>query len=158
MQYYTGFDNYNNFIYVFNVLRSATGHIGLANCGLSLPNQFFLTLIKLRQAKDDYEISLLMGVSKKTISHIFTVWVNFLYNQLKEINIWPTKAVVECNMPTNFKKQFPATRVSLDATEVPIQKTQNTCAQSATFSLYKNKNHIESNGLLHTKRFSEVPL
>ena len=83
MQYYTRFDNFNNFIYVFNVLGPATGHIGLANCGLSPPNQFFLTLMKLRQAKDDYEIGLLMGVSKKTVSNIFTVWVNFLYYQLK---------------------------------------------------------------------------
>ncbi|XP_041355304.1 uncharacterized protein LOC121372935 [Gigantopelta aegis] len=47
-------------------------------------------------------------------------------------------------MPEDFKKQFPSTRVILDATEIPIQKPSNVQAQSATFSTYKNKNTLKT--------------
>ena len=46
-------------------------------------------------------------------------------------------------MPANFKAQFPTTRMTIDGTEVPIQKPARVEAQSATFSTYKNKNTLK---------------
>jgi len=143
VQYYTGFDNYDHFMLMFTVLGPNAMCIGLNDCGLSAPNQLFLTMLKLRQAKDDYEIGLMLGVSKAMVSHIFTVWINFMYFQLEELNIWANKTVIEENMPSHFKQLFPSTRVILDATEVPIQKPKDPNIQSATFSTYKNKNTLK---------------
>lgn len=140
VQYYTGFDDYNHFMLMYAVLGPNVECINLNECGLSGPNQLFLTMLKLRQAKDDYEIGFLLGVKKTMVSHIFSTWVNFMYFQLEELDIWPSKATVEANMPIHFKELFPTTRVILDATEVPIQKPKDPNFQSATFSSYKNKN------------------
>ncbi|KAK6171721.1 hypothetical protein SNE40_018159 [Patella caerulea] len=94
--------------------------------------------MKLRQAKEDLELS------KSTVSQLINVWINFLYFQIKEINIWPEKSIVQKNMPSNFKSAFPTTRVVLDATEIPVSKPQNVVAQSMTFSTYKNKTTLKT--------------
>ena len=69
--------------------------------------------------------------------------LNFLYYQLQELNIWPSREVVDQHMPADFKKQFPATRVIIDGTEIPIQKPSNISDQSATWSSYKNRNTLK---------------
>ena len=57
-------------------------------------------------------------------------------------------------MPEDFKRKFPATRVILDATEIPVQKPSD-IVQSATFSTYKHKNTLKTmigispNGLVY---------
>ena len=143
IKYYTGFDDYDHFMLMFSILGPNTQCIGLNDCGLSAVNQFFLTMIKLRQGKDDYEVSFLLGVSKAVVSKVFTTWINFMYCQLKELDIWPSRETVSANMPRHFKELFPTTRVILDATEVPIQKPKNANVQSSTFSTYKNKNTLK---------------
>ena len=40
-------------------------------------------------------------------------------------------------MPEDFRRKFPATRVILDATEIPLQKPSDVVLQSATFSTYE---------------------
>ncbi|XP_076067689.1 uncharacterized protein LOC143040483 [Oratosquilla oratoria] len=107
-------------------------------------DQLFLTIIKLRQDKDDIEVSILFRISQTYASKIVNVWINFMFFQLQEINFWPERNTVQDLMPVNFKKQFPSTRVILDATEVPIQKPSNVNSQSAKFSTYKNRNTLKT--------------
>ena len=77
------------------------------------------------------------------ISYFFRTWINFLYFQLRELDIWIPKEVIQAHLPDNFSKLFPATRLLADATEIPIQKPGNVKDQGATFSTYKNKNTIK---------------
>ena len=100
-------------------------------------------MMKLRQAKEDIELSYLFQVSESTVSNIIVTWINFMYFQLKELNIWPSRLVIDEYMPDDFFANFNKTRVILDATEVPINKPQNVNAQSATFSNFKNKNSLK---------------
>ena len=79
IQYYTGFDDYDHFMLMFAILGPNVNCIGLDDCVLSAENQFFLTMLKLRQSKDAYEIALHLGVSKTLVSHVFTIWNNFMY-------------------------------------------------------------------------------
>lgn len=67
-----------------------------------------------------------------------------MYFQLKDIDIWPSKSVVQEHFPQHFKKMFGNTRVILDATEIPIQKPSDVNAQSCTFSAYKIKNTLKT--------------
>ena len=142
IKYYTGFDYYDHFMLMFSILGPNTECIGLNDCVLSAVNQFFLTMIKLRQGKDDYEVSFLLGVSKAVVLKVFTTWIKFMHCQLTELDIWPSRETVSANMPRHFKELFPKTRVMLDATEVPIQKPKDANVQSSTFSTYKNKNTL----------------
>jgi len=143
IKYYTSFDDYDHFMFFFNVLGPATSHLGIAHVSTQPEDQFFLTVMKLRQAKDDFELSILFNIRPQTVSSIFTTWINFLYFQLGEINIWPSHEVVKRHMPSHFGQMFPGTRVILDATETPIQKPRASGPQRETFSSYKNKNTLK---------------
>lgn len=144
VHFYTGFDNYDHFMLVFNLLGQAAYDLNY-KCSLIPPcDQFFLTMMKLRLNRADIELSFLFNVSTSTISALFNTWINFMYFQFKEIDIWPSRDVINEHMPDGFKKFFPRTRVVLDATETPIAKPSDIKAQSATFSTYKNKNTLKT--------------
>jgi hypothetical protein len=83
-------------------------------------------------------------VSESTVSRIIVTWINFLYFQLKELDIWPSREIINETMPNDFKRKFPNTRVILDATEVPIEKPVHVECQSVTWSNYKHKNTLKT--------------
>ena len=99
--------------------------------------------MKLRHCKDDEEISILFGLSSSSVGRVFKTWLNFLYFQLKELDLWIDSETVKQHMPEQFKKLFPETRVIIDATEIPIEKPTNISDQSASFSTYKNRNTLK---------------
>lgn len=86
----------------------------------------------------------MLEISESAVSRIFNTWVNFLYFQLKELEMWQSKEVVNDFMPQDFKQKFPTTRIILDATEMPIQKPSNVNVQSLTCSSYKHKNTVKT--------------
>ena len=95
------------------------------------------------QAKDDFELHMLFYISEALVSKIFTTWIKFMFFQLSELQVWPDRSVIDEFMPSAFKSMFPATRVILDATEIPIQKPKATGPQRETYSSYKNKNTLK---------------
>ena len=107
-------------------------------------DEFLLTLIKLRQDKEDLELGFLFGVSASTAGRVFKTWLNFLYYQFKEIKMFQSKDTVQEHMPQGFKKQFPNTRIILDATEIRVQKPSNVADQRSTWSSYKNSNTLKA--------------
>ncbi|XP_063436834.1 uncharacterized protein LOC134718270 [Mytilus trossulus] len=144
INYYTGFDDYDHFMIFFHCLGQAAYELQY-KCSLLHPtDQLFLTLIKLRQAKEDVELAMLFKISESTVSRVIMTWINFLYFQLKELDVWPSKEIIEETMPVDFKKKFPNTRVILDATEVPIEKPTNVSCQSTTWSNYKHRNTLKT--------------
>jgi len=64
IQYYSGFDNYDHFMMFFQVLGSAVHQLSYKCFMLELPDELFLTLIKLRQAKDNFELGLFLDSIK----------------------------------------------------------------------------------------------
>ena len=144
VQYYTGFDDYEHFQFLFALLGPAASNLTYQCSHLSPQDQLFLTLMKLRQAKDNQELALFFKISMSTVSSVFNTWVNFLYFQLQEIDFWPSREVVNEHMPKHFGELFKNTRVILDATEIPVQKPSKVDDQSATFSTYKNRNTLKA--------------
>lgn len=51
---------------------------------VSIPNQFFMVLVKLRLGVFHQHLQ----VSMSTVSRIFSVWVDFIYLQLSELTSW----------------------------------------------------------------------
>lgn len=144
MKYYTGFDDYEHFVFFLSVLGPVAYHLKYRCSALATEDHLFITLMKLRQSKDDVELSLLFQISPKTVYKVISVWVNFMYYQLNELNLWPTRKAVNQHMPKGFGRLFPTTRVILDATECPIEKSANVALQSTTFSSYKNCNTVKT--------------
>ena len=124
-------------------LGPAANHLLYKSKKLEPQDEFLLTLMKLRLSKDDEELAMFFGISAITVGRIFKVWLNFLYFQFKELNIWSSRELVDTYMPTDFQAKFPNTRVILDATEIPVEKPKNLRDQSSTWSSYKNRNTLK---------------
>ena len=67
----------------------------------------------------------------------------FLYVKFKEI-LWPPKELECANMPVQFQKLYPTTRVIIDATEIFISQPRLPELQQMTFSNYKNHNTFKA--------------
>ena len=144
--FYTGLKNFGKFLFVLSTLGPAAYHLNYIwrPCEmLSVEDQFFLTLVKLRTNKTNFELSLSFNVPEYTVSNTFITWVNFMYHQWKEIDIWPSCDLVRYFMPEDFKKKFPKTRIIIDGMERPVMKPKSATAQQSTFSSYKNRNTVK---------------
>ena len=53
---------------------------------ISVEDQFFCTLIKLREHKTNFETSRMFGISEATVTNIFVTWINFMACQWEEID------------------------------------------------------------------------
>ena len=142
MLYYTGLKNFNAFIDVLATLGPAAYSLKYLYCvpAISVKNQLFLTLMRLRCNKAHFELSREFNISKTDVSNIFNTWIRFMALQWREIDIWPRQELVHFFSPTSFFANFPRTRVIVDGTEVPIKKPRAPLAQQSTFSTYKNRN------------------
>ena len=107
---------------------------------LSLEDELFLTLCKLRHNFPESDLAARFRVSQPTVSRIFRTWVLCLAYSFQEADIWPSREHVDAFMPDVFRAAYPSTRVIIDATEFPIEKPANPDLQAATWSSYKNRN------------------
>ena len=102
--------------------------------------ELFMTLVRLRLGLMEQDLAYRFGISQPTVSRVVCTWINFLYLKLKEVPLWPPRALVRANMPRQFREKYPTTRVILDATEIYIQKPHLPELQQMTFSNYKDSN------------------
>lgn len=78
---------------------------------LTPSEEFFLVVCRLRQGFAEIHLAHLFKISQSTVSRIFISWINFMYLKLGQINIWPSRRVVDESMPEAFKEMCPSTRV-----------------------------------------------
>ena len=146
LNHYTGLENYAKFQFVLQTLGGAAYHLKYFYSQVeqvTVEDQFFIVLMRLRKHETYFELSRLFGISEYTVTNIFITWINFMYRQWKEINIWSSKDLVQYHAPSDFKRKFPSTRAIVDGTECPIKKPKNPTEQQQTFSHYKNKNTVK---------------
>ena len=106
--------------------------------------EFILTLVRLRLGLLVRHLSDIFAISKSSVSKVFTTWICFLAITLKDILlIWPAKESIRKHLPQSFKN-YPATRVIIDCTEIFIQKPTSPAAQRATWSEYKGHNTMKT--------------
>lgn len=103
-----------------------------------------MMMCRLRLGLFEQDLAYRFGISQMSVSRIVMTWVNFCYCKFKELQIWPSRTIVDANMPLIFKELYPSTRCIIDATEIFIQKPQNPTAQQLTFSNYKNHNTFKA--------------
>ncbi|XP_044169671.1 uncharacterized protein LOC122953764 [Acropora millepora] len=101
-------------------------------------DEFFLTLCRLRQGFAEIHLAQLFNVSQSTVGRILISWINFMYLKLGQINIWPSRELVDESMPQDFKDKYPSTRVIIDCTEVRCEMPSSLLLNTELFSSYKN--------------------
>ncbi len=146
IHFYTGLKDYSTFKFVLSTLGPAVDcltYYSGAVPPLDVEDQFFLTLVKLREHKVNFELSRLFGLTISGVTNVFVTWVNFLYAQWGEVCWWPSRSDVSFYAPTDFRAKYPTTRVIVDGTECPMKKPRQPVAQQATFSTYKNRNTVK---------------
>ena len=92
IHFYTGLQSYEKFIFVLNTLGPARFELNYYNGVkpiLTIEDQFFLTLIKLRQHSTHYELAMWFEVNESVVSNVFITWINFMYMQWSEVQWWP---------------------------------------------------------------------
>ena len=163
IKFYTSFANYSEFSMVLDFLgREAAANLDYRNidkspseakkynyrpgCNrqLSIENEFFMTLCRLKVGSLEDDISARFGVSQPVASQIVNTWVKFMFFRFKELEIYPSQEITKLHLPECFVKKYPSTTLIIDATEIYIEKPSNPEAQQLTFSSYKNTNTLKA--------------
>ena len=153
LHFYTGFSSFQMLMVCFNFLGPAVSKLSYGDHQkhtkgkphkLTPLNEFFLMLVRLRLGLYVQDLAYRFHVSQATVSRICSTWINFCYCKFKELSIWPSRTIVDSNMPLCFQDLYPSTRCIIDATEIFIQKPENPSAQQLTFSSYKNHNTLKA--------------
>ena len=160
VKFYTGFADYETLMAFYEVVLESDALVMRQWSGrrsgcdyddvkarppykLSLKEQFFLTLVRLRVGLPELDVANRFGVSQATVSRITNTWVNLMYHNLKSIEKFPSWHIVKKYMPESFKKEYPNTRIIIDATEFAVERPSSLLSQACTFSSYKNKNTVK---------------
>lgn len=143
---YTGLGTIAKFYMVLSTLGGARFRLQYYQCvkpTLSIPDQFLLTLIKLRTHPSHAELAINFKITEKMVANIFITWINFMYRQWREVDWWSEQNVVRFYSPDSFKRSYPNTRCIVDGTECPVKKPGNPTGQQVTWSSYKNRNTVK---------------
>ncbi|XP_046562721.1 uncharacterized protein LOC124271611 [Haliotis rubra] len=165
INFYTGFKDYATLKSVFVALQpTATTMIrwtqmqrhssnmdklktsAFHNESLPLIDQFFMFLCRVHQGLLERDLAVRFNVSQSSVSRILITWANYLYVMLGSIKIWPTRSIIDSNMPRDFKLWYPKTRVIIDCTEVKVQTPSSRVLNSEVYSSYKS--HTTFKGLI----------
>ena len=111
---------------------------------LNSKEEFFLVMCRLRQGFPERHLGYLFNISQSTVSRIVISWVNFMYLKLGQLNIWPSRKVVDDTMPPDFLRKYPNTRAIIDCTEIKCQMPSSLLLNSELFSTYKNHTTLKT--------------
>ncbi|XP_049268707.1 uncharacterized protein LOC119382223 [Rhipicephalus sanguineus] len=159
IEFYTGLPTYQHFVALMdlldfgengeNVVRK-TRRSDLQNHDsrgrqhkVSIENQLFLVLVKLRVGLFHRHLGHLFNISASTVSRIFSTILDFMYLQLTEITTWISRRAIDAAMPSAFKEKYPSTRVILDATEIRCDVPTSFVTQSQVYSNYKSAHTLK---------------
>ena len=166
--FYTGFPNYETFMAMFTFLNTGTNGENVRYCSWARDisdnfydsdedeleennrkkqgrprkikplDEFFLTMCRLRRGFSELHLANLFGVSQATVSRIFISFINYMFLKFAQVNIWPSREIVEQTMPAAFKEKYPSTRIIIDCTEIRCEMPRSLLLNSELFSSYKN--------------------
>ena len=106
---------------------------------LSIHEQLFVTLLRLRRGFNILTIAHLYSVSESYIRSIFTTWIMFIFHHFKDHSslMFPDRQSFKHFMPKIFKR-FKNIRASIDCTEFKCEMPRNYAQQGNTYSSYKH--------------------
>ena len=126
--------------YVVNKLRNnLKGKKPGVKRSLSLKDEFFITLMRIRTGSSCQLIGDMFGISKSCVSRICTSWFKFLASELSPLIYSPSQAATKLSLPKRFKSYlFSNVRHIIDCTEFFIQTPTGLKMKQQFWSPYKN--------------------
>ena len=163
--FYTGFPNFETLLACYELVVDKAKNISYgkydrkqfntsvvespgASRLLSLLDEFFLVLLRLRLGLLERDLADRFGVSKSTISRIFTSWIRLLREESEPLMVWPSKEEILHHMPAAFKAKYPDVVVIIDCTEIKMECPSGLENQSPCYSYYKSNTTMK--GLVGT--------
>ena len=114
-------------------------------CTLSLFDQFYLVLQKLRVGTFNQVLADNFKISLPMVSHIFISWINFWYFMLGSFCIWPTREKIRQPAPACCRVHYPRCRGIIDATEIKVQAPSNMVLNSEMYLSCKGHTTYKGN-------------
>lgn len=149
-KYYTGFD-FLQFINIFHFVAPDENQLPFSlqknvhGCKmLSVKDQFFMVLMKLRVNFDFKHLANLHKISEPDCGVLFRAWINYLFYRFGSLPIWPHRDVLAAQMNDKFKQDFPNTFAILDGTEIKVQRPTSLRTQSQCYSDYKSATTLKA--------------
>ena len=139
IKFYTGLPAWVVFLHLFMFLSPFLPQPR----ALSLMDEFLLTLMRLRLNLMLEDLAYRFRVSSSTASRIFLKWLDLMYARLKFLVAWPSRDIMEKNMPMVFKQLYPRCRCIIDCSEIYIETPTSFDARAQTYSNYKKHNTVK---------------
>src|ERR1043165_4585953 len=109
---------------------------------LSLEEEFFVTLVRLRLGLPSKVLARRFGIAESTLSVIFNTWVILLSKELEQICCMPSKDQNSLKQADCFQN-FDNVRIVLDCTEVFSQTPGSLSAHRHMHSNYKHHSTVK---------------
>ena len=109
------------------------------NCKLSIPEQLFITLMRLRRGFNLMTLAHFYDVSEYLIRTVFTTWIMLMFHHFKDLRyrMFPERQAFRDNLPKVFRF-FKNIRASIDCTEFKCEMPRNYSQQGNLYSSYKS--------------------
>ena len=146
--HYTGLPTYSVFTTLFDLLKPfVIGHMLQTVAAATAQdntakNQFYATLVKLHHNVPMNDLAYCLHVTEATVSKFFHKWLDVMYNNLKQLIIWPDSETLRQNLPSVFHTNFARVKC-IDCFEIFIEHPVAFTARAATYSSYKKHNTIK---------------
>ena len=101
---------------------------------LQVEDEFLMVLMKLRMGLSNIDLGERFNLSDSAVSNILLTWLNYIYEVLGSLKIWP------------HRDKYPNNTVIIDATELKIQVPSALQKHSESYSSYKS--HTTSKSLI----------
>lgn len=139
-KFYTGI-SWTVFMQTFTFLHQ---FLPFANPGtLSLKDQFFITLVKLRQNPNSDYLADQVCLPRSTVLDIFWKWVKLIDSKLSFVIQWPDRETIFRTIPPAFKAKFPRLTNIIDCFEIFIENPTNLKARAQCYSNYKKHTTVK---------------
>ena len=142
-RFYTGLPTWGVFLHVFSTLVMHIPRKRASRTRMTQRDEFLLVLMRLRLNLLIEDLAYRFNVAKSTVCHIFTTWIDVMAIRLKFLVKWPTKEMVQANMPQVFRETYPRARCIIDCSEVFIEQPLSFQARAQTYSNYKKHNTVK---------------
>ena len=106
---------------------------------LSVKEQLFVTLVRLKRGFDIQTIAYIYNVSETFVRKVFTTWIQFLFHHFKDHQdmFFPDRQTMKPLLPKVFK-YFKNVRCSVDCTEFFCETPRDYGEQGNMYSSYKS--------------------
>ncbi|XP_044594885.1 uncharacterized protein LOC123272252 [Cotesia glomerata] len=129
--------NFSIFTFLLNMLPD------IKSTKIDKKTKLLITLTKLKTGLTFTALGVLFSIHKTSAQKIFISNLQQLNILLKNFIVWPSRATIQATLPEAFKKNYPATRVIIDCTEVYTEQPPEVRQKVLMYSDYKHHQTVK---------------